>query len=84
MVVHCVNMDLVGWLWLVVLCSLLLRASASDSMGRKMLTDLEGVSPILLEMGFGRLLCVYGLFSLYVLFWPYLWQDRKYWKGKGS
>ena len=49
--VLCVNMDFVGRLWLVVLCSWLLRASASHSMGRKILTDLEGVSLILLEMG---------------------------------
>ena len=49
--VLCVNMDFVGWLWLVVMCSWLLRASAAHSMGRKILTDLERVSPILLEMG---------------------------------
>ena len=49
---HCVNMDCVGWLWLVVLCSLLIRASVANSMGRKVLTDLERVSPILLEMGY--------------------------------
>ena len=49
--VLCVNMDFVGRLWLVVLCSWFLRASASHSMGRKILTDLEGVSLILLEMG---------------------------------
>ena len=51
MVIHCVNMDLFGWLGLVVLCSWLLRASAADGMGRKMLTELHGTSPILLEMG---------------------------------
>ena len=48
---HCVNMDCVRWLWLVVLCSRLIRASAAKGMGRKVLTDLERVSPILLEMG---------------------------------
>ena len=48
---HCVSMDFVGWLWLVVLCSWLLRAFAADGMGRKMLTELKGVSLILLEMG---------------------------------
>ena len=49
--VHCVNMDFVGWLWLVVLCSWLLRASVANSMGRKILTDLEEANPILIEMG---------------------------------
>ena len=48
---HCVNTDCVGWLWLVVLCSQLIRASAANGMGRKVLTNLERVSPILLEMG---------------------------------
>ena len=48
---HCVNMDYVGWLWLVVLCSRLIRASTANGIGRKVLTDLERVSPILLEMG---------------------------------
>ena len=47
---HCVNMDCVGWLWLVVLCSRLIRASAANGMRRKVLTDLERVSLILLEM----------------------------------
>ena len=48
---HCVNMNCVGWLWLVVLCSRLIKASAANDMGRKVMTDLERVSPILLEMG---------------------------------
>ena len=48
---HCVKMDCVGWLWLVVLCSRLIRASAANGMGRKVLIDLERVSPILLEIG---------------------------------
>ena len=74
---HCVNMDCVGWLWLVVLCSRLIRASAANGMGRKVLTDLERVSPILLEMGRWEILCMYGLFSLYSPFRPYLWQDRR-------
>ena len=48
---HRVHMDFVGWLWLVVLCSWLIKASTADGMGRKILTELKGVSPILLEMG---------------------------------
>ena len=35
----------------MVLCSRLIRASATNDMGRKVLTDLERVSLILLEMG---------------------------------
>ena len=58
MVFHCVHMDLFGWLGLVVLCSWWIRASA-DGMGRKMLTKLNGISPILVEMGcWDIVLCV--------------------------
>ena len=48
---HCVSMDCFGWLWVVVLCSWLVRASATSGIGRKVLNDLERVSLILLEMG---------------------------------
>ena len=51
MIVHYVSMDCVRWLWVAVLCSWLVRASATSGMGRKVLNDLESVSPILLEMG---------------------------------
>ena len=69
MVIHCVNMDLFGWLWLVVLCSWLLRASATDGMGRKMLTELHGASPILLEMGCWEIiLCIWATFAIFAIF----------------
>ena len=56
---HCVNIDFVGWLWLVVLFSWSFRASTADGMGRKMLTELQGVSPILFEMGcWETILCI--------------------------
>ena len=63
--VHCVNMDFVRWLGLVVMCSWLLRASAANSMGRKILTYLEGVSPILLEMGLWEtVVCVWAILAI--------------------
>ena len=69
MVIHCVNMDLFGWLWLVVLCSWLLRASAADGMGRKMLTELHEASLILLEMGCWEIiLCIWAIFAIFVIF----------------
>ena len=43
-------MDCVGWLWVAGLCSWLVWASTTSGMGRKVLNDLERVSPILLEM----------------------------------
>ena len=67
--VHCVNMDLVGWLWLVVMCSWLLRASAANGMGRKMLTELHGASPILLEMGcWETILCIWDILAIFAIF----------------
>ena len=69
MVIHCVNMDLFGWLGLVVLCSWLLRAFAADGMRRKMLTELHGASPILLEMGCWEInLCIWAIFSIFAIF----------------
>ena len=65
MVLHCVHMDLFGWLRLVVLCSWWIRASV-DGMGRKMLTELNGVSPILVEMGcWDIVLCICTIFSIF-------------------
>ena len=49
-VFHCVPMDFFGWLGLVVLCSWWIRAS-TDGMGRRLLLELNGANPILMEMG---------------------------------
>ena len=49
-VFHCVSMDLFVWLGLVVFCSWWIRAS-TNGMGRKFLSELNGASPILMEMG---------------------------------
>ena len=57
-------MDLFGWLGLVVFCSWWIRASA-DGMGRKFLSELNGASPILMEMGcWDIILCVWAIFSI--------------------
>ena len=69
MAIHCVNMDFFGWLGLVVLCSWLLRASATDGMGRKMLTELHGASLVLLEMGCWEfILCIWAIFAIFAIF----------------
>ena len=58
-------MDLFGWLGLVVLCSWWLRASTADGMGRKMLTELHGISPILMKMGcWNLILCILSIFTI--------------------
>ena len=61
----------------MVLCSWLLKATAADGMGRKMLIELHEVSPILLEMGCWEIILgIWAIFSIFAIF-PYLWQDRK-------
>ena len=81
--VHCVNMDLVGWIWLVVLCSWLLRASIADSMGRKMLTELHGASPILLEMGcWETILCIWAILAIFAIFSISMARSKNTGKGK--
>ena len=68
MVFHCVSMDCFGWLWVVVLCSWLARASITSDMGRMVLNDLERVSPILLEMGcWETFLCVWTVLAIFAI-----------------
>ena len=66
MVFHYVHMDLFGWLGLVVLCSWWLRESAADGTRRKMLTELHGASPILMEMGFWDI--ILGIWAIFAIF----------------
>ena len=61
-------MDLFGWLGLVVLCSWWLGASVTDGMRRKMLTELHGMSPILMEMGcWDIILCIWAMFAIFAI-----------------
>ena len=61
-----VGMDCFGWLWVVALCSSLVRASAMNGMGRKVLNDLERVSPIMLEMGLWEIfVCVWVVLAIF-------------------
>ena len=70
-------MELFGWFGLVVFCSLWFRASSTDIMGRKFLSDLHGASSVLMEIGFWDIvLCVWAIFSI-IAFFPNLWQDLK-------
>ena len=66
-----VSMDFFGWLWVVDLCSWLVRAFAMNGMGRKVLNDLERVSPIMLEMGLWEICVCVGvvlaMFSILVI-----------------
>ena len=80
---HYFNMDCVGWLWLVVLCSRLIRASAANGMGRKVLTDLERVSPILLEMGcWENFVYVWAILTIFAILAIFMARSKNTGKGK--
>ena len=82
---QCVNMDCVGWLWLVVLCSRLIRASAANGMGRKFQTDLERVNPILLEMGcWETFVCVWAILAIFAILAISMARSKNTGKGKAT
>ena len=82
---HYVNMNCVGWLWLVVLCSQLIRESAGNGMGRKVPTDLERVSPILLEMGYWEtFVCVWAILAIFAILAISMARSKNTEKGKAT
>ena len=67
----------------MVLCSWWLRASAADSMGRKTLTELRGISPILMEMGCWDIgLCVWAMLSIFSILAISMARSKNIGKGK--
>ena len=75
-------MDLFGWFGLVVFCSLWIRALA-DGMGRKLLFDLRGASPILMEIGYWDIvLCVWAVFSIFSILAISMVRSKNTGKGK--
>ena len=82
---HCVNMDYAGWLWLVVLCSRLIRASAANGIRIKVLTDLERVSPILLKMGcWETFVYVWAILSIFAILAISMARSKNTGKGKAT
>ena len=85
MIFQCVSMDCVGWLWVTVLCSWLVRASATSGMGRKVLSDLEMVSSILLEMGCWELfVCLWAILAIFAILAIYMARSKNTGKGKAT
>ena len=85
MVFHWVYMDLFRWLGLVVLCSWWLKAFVADSMGRKMLTEMRGINPILMEMGcWDIVLCVWAMLSIFAILAISMERSKNIGKGKAS
>ena len=82
MVFTCVSMDVFGWLGLVILCSWWIRASAVD-MGRKFLFELNGTSPIIMEMGYWDIvLCVWAVFAIFSILTISMARSKNTGKGK--
>ena len=76
------HMDWFGWLGLVVLCSLWIRGSAIG-MGKKLLSELNGASPILMEMGYwGIVLCTWVVFAVVAILAISMARSKNVGKGK--
>ena len=80
-----VGMDCFGWLWVVVSCFWLARASAMNGMGRKVLNYLEGVSPIVLEMGcWETFVCVWAVLAIFTIVAIFMVRSKNTGKGKAT
>ena len=75
-------MDLFGWFWLVVFCTWWFGVSV-DGMGRKVLSDLHGASPVLFETGFWDfVLYVWALCTIIAILFVYMERSKNIGKGK--
>ena len=69
----------------MVLCSRLIRASAANGIGRKVLTNLERVSPILLEMGcWETIVCVWAILAIFSILAISMARSKNTGKGKAT
>ena len=77
-------MDYFGWLWVVALCSWLVGASAMKGLGRKVLNDMESVSPIILEMGLWEMfVCVWAVLAVFSILTMSMVRSKNIGKRKG-
>ena len=61
----------------------MLKASVANGVGRKMLTELNGVSPILLEMGcWATILCIWAILSIFAILAISMERSKNTGKGK--
>ena len=75
-------MDLFRWFRLVVFCLLWIRVFA-DGMGRTLLYDLHGASPILMKIGYWDIvLCVWVVFAVFAILAIYMARSKNTGKGK--
>ena len=81
-VFQCSIGDSFYWFWLVVLCSLWIRDLAYG-MGRKLLSDLHGTSPILMEIGHWNIVfCVSSIFAVFDILAISMARSKNTGKGK--
>ena len=67
----------------MVLCSWLIRASTADDIGRKILTDLKGVGPTLVEMGcWETIVCVWAILAIFSILAISMARSKNTGKGK--
>ena len=76
-VLHWISMELFGWFGVVVFCFLWFRASSADVIGRKLLSDLHGASPVLMEIGYWDVVvCVWAVFSIFSMLAIYMARSK--------
>ena len=69
----------------MALCFWLAKASAMNGMGRKVLNDLERVSPIVLEMGYWEtFLCVWAIRAIFAIVAISMARSKNTGKGKAT
>ena len=82
-ILHWISMELFGWFGFVVFCSLWVRASAANIMGRKFLSDMHGAIPILMEIGYWDVvLHVWSSLSIIVVLAISMARSKNTGKGK--
>ena len=75
-------MDLFGWFGLVVFCSLWIRALVSG-MGKRFLSYMHGVSPVLMKTGYWDVvLCVWVVFAMIAILAISMARSKNTGKGK--
>ena len=77
-------MDLFGWLGVVVFC-IWWFGVAGDSMGRKMLSDVRGASPVLFETGFWDfIIYIWAIWAIIAILAIFMARSKNIGKGKAS
>ena len=78
-------MDYFGWLWVVALCSWLVGTYAMNGMGRKVLNELERVSPIMLKMSLWEVfVCVWAVLAIFSILAISMARSKNTVKGKAT